>query len=104
MLSKIVSRVLVDKGILGGRWEEVLLLVVTVLRFVGGDVGKKFEVVTRSGGDGGTGDEIGGGVGDVEEGMVLDVVKGGPDKLWRWGAGRESDGRGGTERDRKSVV
>ena len=67
---------------MGGRWEDVLLLVVAVLRFVGGDVGKEFEVIGGSGGDGGAGDDIGGGVGDVEEGIVLDVVKDRPDKLW----------------------
>ena len=73
------------------------MLVVTVFGLVGGDVGEEFEVVGRSGGDGGTGDNVGGGVGDVKEGEVLDVVKGRPDKLWRWGARGRSDGRGGTE-------
>ena len=97
MLSKIVSKVLVDKGILGGCWEKVLLLVVMVFGLVGGDMGEEFEVVGRSRGDGGTGDNIGGGVGDVEEGIVFDVVKGGPDELWRCRARRGSDGRGGAE-------
>ena len=73
------------------------MLVVAVLRFVGGDVGKEFEVVGGSGGDGGTSDDVGGGVGDVEEREVLDVIKGRPDKLWRWGVRRGSDRRGGAE-------
>ena len=58
--SRIKSKVLVHKGVLGGRWEEVLLLVVAVLRLVGSDVGEEFEVVGGSGGDGSTGDDIGG--------------------------------------------
>ena len=84
VLSRIESKVLVDKGVLGGRREDVFLLVVAVLRLVGGDVGKEFKVIGGSGGDGGTGDDIDRGVGDVEEWEVLDVVKSGPDKLWRW--------------------
>ena len=56
-----------------------------------------FEVVCRSGGDRGTGDDIGGAVRNVEEGEVLNIVKSGPDKLWRWEARRESDGRWGAE-------
>ena len=67
---------------MGGRWEDILLLVVMVLRLVGGDVGEEFEVVGRGGGDGGTSDNIGWGVGDVEEGKVLDIIKGGPDEFW----------------------
>ena len=97
VFSRMESKVLVDEGVLGGRREDVLLLVVTVLRLVGGDVGKEFEVVGWGGRDGGTGDDIGRGVGDVEEGIILDVVKGRPDKLWRWGARRGSDGGRGTE-------
>ena len=73
-----------DEGVLGGRREEVLLLVVSVLRLVGSDVGKKVEVVGWSRGDRGAGDNVGRGVGDIEERKVLDVVKGGLDELWRW--------------------
>ena len=91
VLLRIVSKMLVDKGILGGRWEDILLFVVMVFGLVGGDVGKELEVVGGSRGDGGTGDDVGRGIGDVEEGEVLDVVKGGPDKFWRWGARRGSD-------------
>jgi len=39
VLSKIVSKVLVDEGVLGGHGKEVLLFVFTVLGLVGGDVG-----------------------------------------------------------------
>ena len=77
MFSRIKSKVLVHKGILGGHREEILLLVVAVLGFIGGDVGKGLKVVSRSGGDRGTGDDVGRGVGDVEERDILDVVKGG---------------------------
>ena len=95
--SRIESKVLVDKGVLGGRREDILLLVVAILRLVGSDVGEEFKVIGGSRGDGGAGDDISRGVGDVEEGVVLDVVKGGPDELWRWGARRGSDRRGGVE-------
>ena len=82
---------------MGGCGEEVFLFVVAVLRLVVGDVGKEFKIVGRSGGDGGTGDDVGGGVRDVEEREVLDVVKGRPDKFWRWRARRGSDWGGGVE-------
>ena len=97
ILLRIVSKVLMDKGVLGGRREDIFLLVVVVFGLVGGNVGKKLEVVGGSGGNGGTGDDVGGGLGDIEERVVLDVVKGGPDELWRWGARRGSDGRGRAE-------
>ena len=84
MFSKIVSKVLVDKGILGGRGKEVFLLVFSVLGLMGGDVGKNVETKDGGGGDRGTGDNIGGAVRDVEEGEVLVVVKGGPDRSGRW--------------------
>ena len=64
---------------------------------VSGDVGEELEVVGGSGRDGGAGDDIGGGVGDVKEGVVFWVVKSGPDKFWRWGARRGSNWGGGAE-------
>ena len=78
MLSKIVSKVLVDEGVLGGHGEKVFLLVFLVLGLVGGDVGKNIETKDRGGGDGGTGDDIGRTVGDVEEREVFNIVKSGP--------------------------
>ena len=48
MFSKIVSKVLMDKGILSGHWEEVLFLIFLILRFVESDVGEGFE--TENGG------------------------------------------------------
>ena len=43
MVSKIMSKVLVDEGILGGRREEVFLLVFLVLGLVGSNIGKDVE-------------------------------------------------------------
>ena len=97
MALRIKSKVLVDKGILSGRREEVLLFIVTVLGFVCGDMGKELKIIGRNGRGGGTGNNVGRRVGDVEKGEVLDVVKGGPDKLWRWGARGRSDRRGRSE-------
>ena len=85
MFSKIISKVLVDKGVLGGHGEEVFFLVFSVLGLVGGDVGEDVKTKDGSGGDRSTGDDIGGAVRVVEEGKVLDVVKGGPDRSGRWG-------------------
>jgi len=58
VVSKIMSKVLVDKGVLGGCREEVFLLVFMVLRLVGGDVGKNSKVINWGGRVGGTGDNI----------------------------------------------
>ena len=85
MFSKIVSKVLVDKGVLGGCREEVFLFVFLVLGLVGGDVGEDVETKDGSRGDGGTGDDIGGAVWDVEDGKIFDVVEGGPDRSRGWG-------------------
>jgi len=92
MFSKIVSKVLVDKGILGGRGEEVFLLVFLVLGLIGGDVGKDIKTKDGGGGDGGTGDDIGGTVGDVEEGVIFQVVKDRPGELGSGGTWDRSNG------------
>jgi len=84
VFSKIVSKMLVDKGILGGRREEILFFVLMVLGLVGGDMGKDIKTDNWGRGDGGAGNNIGGTVRDVEEREVLDVVKGGPDRSGRW--------------------
>jgi len=84
VFSKIVSKVLVDKGILGGHGEEILFFVLTVLGLMGGDVGKDVKTISGGGGDGSTGDDIIGAVRDVE-GEVFDVVKSGPDRSRGWG-------------------
>ena len=84
MFSKIVSKVLVDVGVLGGRREEVFLFVFAVGWFVGSDVSEDVKTKDWGGGDGGAGDDVCGGVGDVE-GEVFDVVEGGPDRSGRWG-------------------
>jgi len=82
---RISSKDLVDKGVLGGCREEVLLFVFTVLDFVEGDMGKGVKAVDGSGGDGGTGDNVSGAVRNVEEGVILQVVKDRPGELGGWG-------------------
>ena len=86
MFSKIVSKVLVDKGILGGRGEEVFLLVFLVLGLVGSDMGEDVKTNDWSGGDRGTGDNVSRAVRDVGEGVILQVVKDRPGELRGWGA------------------
>jgi len=78
VLSKIVSKVLVDEGILGGHGEEVLFLIFMILGFVEGDVGEGVKAVDGGRGDRGTGNNVLGAVRDVEERKVLNVVKSGP--------------------------
>jgi len=78
---RISSKDLIDKGVLGGHWEEVLLFVFSVLDFVEGNVSEGVEAVDRSRGDGGTGDDVSGAVGDVEEGVIFQVVKDRPGEL-----------------------
>ena len=85
MFSKIVSKVLIDKGVLSGCWEEVLFLVFTILGFIEGDVGKGVEAVNGGRRDGGTGDNICRTVRDVEEWVILQVVKDRPGELGGWG-------------------
>ena len=78
MLSKIVSKVVMDKGVLGGCWEEILLFVFSILRLVGSDMGEDIKTIDWGGGDGGAGNDIGGAIWDVEEGEVFNVIEGGP--------------------------
>jgi len=96
VFSKIVSKVLVDVGVLGGRREEIFLLVLTVLGFVGGDVGEDVETEDGGGRDGGTCDDIGGAVWDVEEGVVFWVVENRPSELGGWGTGDKGSGHWGS--------
>jgi len=98
VFSKIVSKVLVDKGVLGGRGEEVLFLVFTILGFVGGDVGKDVKTDNWGRGDRSTGDDVGRAVGDVEEGVVFWIVKNRPSELGGWGTGDKRSGRWGSVR------
>jgi len=72
-----MSKVLVDEGVLGGHGKEVFSFVFVVGGLVGGDVSKDVKAKDWGGGDGGTGDDICGTVGDV--------VKGGPGRSRRWG-------------------
>jgi len=96
VFSKIVSKVLVDVGVLGGCGEEIFLLVFTVLGFVGGDVGEDVKTEDGGGRDRGTGDDIGGTVWNVEKGVILEVVKDRPSELWGWGTGDKRSGHWGS--------
>ena len=69
---------------MGGHGEEVLFLVFMIGGFIGGDVGKDIEAVVWGRGDGSASDNIVGAVRDVEEGVILWVVKNRPGKLGGW--------------------
>jgi len=81
--SRISSKDLFNKGVLGGGRKEILLLIFMVLELVGGDVGKDVETIVWGGGDRSTGDDIVGAARDVGE--VFNIVKSGPDRSGRWG-------------------
>ena len=97
MASRISSKDSFNKGVLGGCREEVLLLVFTVLRLMGGNVGEDVKTGNWGGGDRGAGDDIGGAVGDVDEGEVFDVVKDGPGEFGGLGDDRLKDTGGDVE-------
>jgi len=105
MFFKIVSKVLVDKGVLGGRWEEILFLVFVIGWLMGSDVGEDVKTKDRGGGDGGTCDDVGGTVRDVEEWEVFDVAEGRPNRSGRWRVpklgGLQDDGLEDTSSDVK---
>jgi len=82
----------VDEGDLGGRGEKVFLLIFLVLGLVGSNVGEDVKTKDGGGEDGSTGDNIGGAVRDVEEGVVLWVVNDRPSKLGGWGTRDERSG------------
>jgi len=82
---RISSKDSFNEGVLGGCWEEVLLFIFMVLDFVEGNVGEGVKAVDGSGGDGGTSDNIGRAVRDIEEGVVLWVVEDRPGELGGWG-------------------
>ena len=84
MFSKIVSKVVMDKRVLGGCREEVLFFILTVLGFVGGDVGEDIKTIDWGGGDWGASDDIIGAVGGVER-KTFDIVESGPDRSGGWG-------------------
>ena len=87
MVSGISSKDLLNEGVLGRGRKEILLLVFPVLGLVGGDMGKDVKAEDWGGGDGGTGDDVYGAIGDVGEGVIFRVVKDGPNELRGWGMG-----------------
>jgi len=104
VFAKIMSKVLVDKGILGGCGEEVFLLIFLVLGLMGGDVGEDVETKDGSRGDGSTGDNISRAVRDIEEGVVLRVVKDRPGELGGWGTWDKGLEDAGSDVERTWIV
>jgi len=102
--SRISSKDSFDEGVLGGGRKEVLLFVFPVLGLVGGDVGE--DVETEDGGrrDGGTGNDVGRAVRNVEEGVVLLVIKDGPGKFGGWGMRDDGLEDAGSDVERAWVV
>ena len=81
MLSKIVSKVLVDKGVLSGQGEFTVLFKETEVFFLVDDVSKDVKAVVEDRGRGCTGDNVLGAVWNVEEGVILLIFKSGPDEF-----------------------
>ena len=68
------------------------MFIFTVLDFMEGNVGEGVKAVDGSGGDRGTGDDVSGAVRDVEEGVILRVVKDRPGEIGGWGTWDRSNG------------
>jgi len=85
VFSKIVSKVLVDERVLGGRREKVFFLVFPILGLIGSNISKDVKTDNWGGGDGGTGDDVCGAVRDIEEGVIFRVVKDRPGEFGGWG-------------------
>jgi len=92
VFSRIVSKVLVDKGVLGWQGEFTILFKEMEVVFMVDDVGKDTKFVADDGRQGYASDDIGRAVWDVEERVVLLVFKSGPDKLGTWGTWDRSKG------------
>jgi len=92
MLSRIYSKDLLDKGVLGRWGKEVVLFEKTEVLLVVDGVSKDVEIGTEDRGRGCASDDVLGTIGDVEEGVVFNVFEGWPDKLWGWGTWDRSNG------------
>ena len=104
MASRISSKDLLDKRVLGGCGKKVFLFIFAVGGLVGGDVGKDVKTIVWGGGDGSTGDDVGRAVRDVEEGVVLWVVKDRPSELGGWGMGDDGLEDVGSDVERAWIV
>jgi len=102
--SRISSKDLLDKRVLGGCRKEVFLFVFVVGRLVGGDVGKDIKTIVWGGEDGSTSDDVGGAVRDIEEGVVLWVVEDRPSELGGWGMGDDGLEDAGSNVERAWIV
>ena len=85
MALRICSKDSLDEGVLDRRGKEVILFEEAEVFFMVGGVGKDFKTGIEDGGWGSAGDDILGAVRDVEEWVVFNVFKDGPDKLGGWG-------------------
>jgi len=92
MSLRICSKDLVDKGVLGRRWEEVVLSKKTEVFLVMSSVGKDLKTGMEGGRQGCAGDDVLRAVWNVREWVVLLVFKSGPDKLRGWGMWDKSNG------------
>ena len=97
MFSKIVSKVVMDKRVLGGRGEKVFFFVLTVLGFMGSDIGEDVKTINWGRRDRGASDDIVGAVRGVER-KTFDVVKSGPDRSGGWGIPELGRLRSGVDR------
>jgi len=102
--SRISSKDLLDKRVLGGCGKEVFFFVFAVGGLVGRDVGENVKTIVWGRGDGSAGDDIGRAVRDVEEGVVLWVVKDRPSELGGWGMGDDGLEDTGSNVERAWIV
>jgi len=92
MSSRICSKDLLDKEVLGRQGKEVVLLKKMKVFLMMGGVSKDFKTGVEDGGRRCTSDDIGRAVWNVEEGIVFNIFEGRPDKLGGWGTWDRSNG------------
>ena len=89
---RICSKDLLDEGVLGRWGKEVILFEKTEVLLMMDSIGKDIKIGTEDGGRGHASNDVLGTIRDVEEGVVFNVFKGWPDKLWGWGMWDRSNG------------
>jgi len=78
---RIFSKDSLDEGVLGWWGKEIVLFEESEMFFSMSGISKDFETGVEDWGWGCTSDNVLGAVGDIEEGIVFNVFKGGPGKL-----------------------
>jgi len=92
MSLRICSKDLLDEGVLGRWGKEVVLFEKTEVLLTVDGVGEDVKIGMEDGRRGRTSNDVLGTIRNVEEGVVFNIFKGRPDKLWGWRTWDRSNG------------